>query len=279
MRLKVITIILLTFLLAVQIFAQSDSYHWLDNFDSSNCLISRIDVPDGYERVENDENSFAYWLRHLPLREGNPAINLFNGTKKRNQSAHCAVFDIDIGTRDLQQCADFVIRMRAEYLYAHSRYNDIHFNFTSGDNAEFTNWSKGYRARVSGNDVSWHKSANPDSSYKSFQKYMDIIYSYAGSYSLKKELKPVENIIELQICDVFIQGGFPGHAVIVVDMAVNKNTGKKLFLLAQSYMPAQDFHVLRNPNDPQLSPWYDLDFGETLHTPEWTFEKDDLMRF
>ena len=41
----------------------------------------------------------------------------------------------------------------------------------------------------------------------------------------------------------------------------------------------QEIHILRNPSDPRLSPWYLLDFGETLVTPEWTFRKTDLRRF
>ena len=60
----------------------------------------------------------------------------------------------------------------------------------------------------------------------------------------------------MRIGDVFIIGGSPGHAVIVVDMAVNPETHEKVFLLAQSYMPAQQIQLLKNNNDPDLSPWY-----------------------
>jgi hypothetical protein len=67
--------------------------------------------------------------------------------------------------------------------------------------------------------------------------------------------------------------------VIVVDMAENKRTGEKVFLVAQGYMPAQDIHVLKNSNDGGLSPWYPLEFSETLHTPEWDFEKTELKKF
>ena len=84
---------------------------------------------------------------------------------------------------------------------------------------------------------------------------------------------------EMKIGDVFIEGGFPGHAVLVVDMAINNQTGRKTFLLAQSYMPAQEVHILKSPLDPALNPWYDLEFGETLYTPEWTFSRNDLRRF
>ncbi|MEL6922398.1 MAG: DUF4846 domain-containing protein, partial [Bacteroidota bacterium] len=77
----------------------------------------------------------------------------------------------------------------------------------------------------------------------------------------------------------FIQGGFPGHAVIVVDMAENE-AGEKLFLLAQSYMPAQDMHILKNPKNATASPWYALkDLSAELPTPEWNFSIADLHRF
>src|SRR5690606_29137865 len=101
---------------------------------------------------------------------------------------------------------------------------------------------------------------------------------YAGTLSLDKELH-AKSIDEMQIGDVFIHGGSPGHAVIVVDMAVNKTTNEKIFILAQSYMPAQETQILFNFNNKEISPWYSIDFGETLKTPEWTFEKTDLKSF
>jgi hypothetical protein len=61
-------------------------------------------------------------------------------------------------------------------------------------------------------------------------------------------------------------------------MAKNKQ-GKKIFLLAQSYMPAQELQILKNPNNAKMSPWYSEEFGETLITPEWTFKKAHLKRF
>lgn len=106
---------------------------------------------------------------------------------------------------------------------------------------------------------------------------MDIIFAYAGTLSLEKELVFV-NISDISIGDIFIQGGSPGHAVIVVDMAIDEK-GDKIFLLAQSYMPAQDIHILKNPNDKNISPWYRANIDMELITPEWTFTKSDLKRF
>ena len=78
--------------------------------------------------------------------------------------------------------------------------------------------------------------------------------------------------------DVLISGWFPGHAVIVMDVAIN-NAGNKIFLLAQSYMPAQDIHVLNNPSDKKLSPWYEVNEDRIIETPEYTFTKDELKRW
>jgi len=259
--------------------APVNAYPWMETYDESRAIASRISVPDGYERIGAAEGSFERWLRYLPLKEGRPPVYLYDGRSKGNQNAHFAVVDIDVGKRDLQQCADAIMRLRAEYFYSLGRFEAIHFNFTSGDRADFTKWAAGYRPDVDGNDVSWVQSEGEDSSYNIFRAYLTRVFTYAGSYSLSREMHRVEDVSEMKIGDVFIQGGFPGHAIIVVDMAVNKATGKGLFLLAQSYMPAQDIHLLKNPENDTLDPWYELEFGDTLNTPKWTFSRDDLKRF
>jgi len=104
-----------------------------------------------------------------------------------------------------------------------------------------------------------------------FKSYIDK----KGSVAL---IQPVP-ISDLQIGDIFIQGGSPGHAVIVVDMAINSTTGEKAFLLAQSYMPAQETQVLKNPLHLN-NPWYYInEINTELVTPEWTFSKNNLKRF
>jgi len=44
-------------------------------------------------------------------------------------------------------------------------------------------------------------------------------------------------------------------------------------------MPAQDIHVLQKPQNKSLSPWFSVDFEDSLITPEWTFKKGDLRKF
>lgn len=243
-----------------------------------NILYKRFGCPEGYVRKNAAVNSFETWLRNVPLKtEGSP-VYLFNGELKTNQRVHAAVLAFDRGTEDLQQCADAVMRLRAEYLYQKKAYDSIVFTFTNGTKARYSKWREGYRAQVSGNTVSWIKSAKPDTSYACFRKYMNTVFMYCGTYSLSKELIGT-SIEEIKGGDVFITGGFPGHAMIVMDVAVNTATGKRLFMLAQSYMPAQDIHIVKNYSNKDISPWYEVPENSSIDTPEWTFEATDLKRF
>ena len=254
-------------------------YNWPGRHDDSQSIANRFKPPAGFERTVTDSASFAGWLRSLPLKEAGSPVLLYNGQRKHNQKAHVAVVDMDVGTRDLQQCADAVIRLRAEYFFSRSQYDSISFNFTSGDAASFRQWITGVRPMVRGNEVEWIKTGVVDSSYRSFRDYLDVLFTYAGSYSLERQMRSKVDVCDVAIGDVFVQGGFPGHMVIVVDVAVHKSTGDKVFLLAQSFMPAQEVHILKNPTDKKLSPWYECDFGDELKTPEWTFKRSDLREF
>ncbi|WP_157558830.1 DUF4846 domain-containing protein [Microscilla marina] len=241
--------------------------------------IKEIALPAGYQRVTLVPSSFGSYLRNLPLKSS-PTVYLYNGHRKRNQQAQYAVLDVDVGKKNLQQCADAVIRLRAEYLYKNKLYSRIQFHFTNGSLASYAQWCKGFRAKVRGNKVRWVKTHGFDESYATFRQYLETVFMYAGSYSLNKELQKVPCIRDIQVGDVFIQGGFPGHAVLVVDVARHSRTGVLLFMLAQSYMPAQDIHILKNLNNKQLNPWYSVaQLRAELETPEWTFKKNNLKRF
>ena len=238
----------------------------------------RFPAPEGFVRVKPDTNSFAFYLQHLPLKAHGAQVHYFDGRPKLRTGVHVAVVDIDVGKRDLQQCADAIMRLRAEHLLEQKDYENLHFNFTNGFKASYAKWRQGYKIKVDGNKVSWYASGRKQTSYQSFRQYMTMVFSYAGTLSLEKELEPVE-LEEIQIGDVFIQGGSPGHAIVVVDMVESTDGEEKLFLLAQSYMPAQEIHILQNPRDEELSPWYSNQFVGRLVTPEWIFSREDLKRF
>jgi len=234
-------------------------YGWLaENAAPSDTLAARIAPPPGFERTPAEDGTFAAWLRGLPLRpEGAPVLT-YTGKPKWRQDVHAAVIDIDVGKRDLQQCADAIMRLRAEWLYGLGRDKEIAFNDTDGKRRRFSAYKRKDHAGL--------------------RKYMDLVFAYAGTYSLERELTPVA-AADIAIGDLFIKGGFPGHAVLVADMAVNRETGETRFLLLQSYMPAQDIHVLKNPNASDGSPWYTTPIADELVTPEWTFPRTALRRW
>ncbi|MEK7270494.1 MAG: DUF4846 domain-containing protein [Planctomycetota bacterium] len=192
-------------------------------------------------------------------------------------ASHAAIVDIDTGSRDLQQCADSVIRLRAEYLFSRGRFDAVSFKFTSGDPARYADWRAGLRPEISGSRVEWKKKTAPNPSYHSFRAYLDVVFTYAGTLSLERELRSVPRVSDLRAGDIFIQGGSPGHAVIVADVAENPSTSARAFVLVQGFMPAQDIHIVRNQSTG--TPWYPASFGETLSTPHWAFAAKSLRRF
>ena len=241
-------------------------------------IATRFAPPKGYTRQDVSTNTYTTFLRNIELKPHGTLVQLYNGAEKHNKVAD-AVLRFDVGKTDLQQCADAVMRIRSEYLFSQKKYDAIHFNFTNGFRADYKRWQNGERISIKGNTCSWVKKAKPDSSHETFRNYLDMVYSYAGSLSLSKELQPVDDLKSIEAGDVFIIGGSPGHAVTVMDIAVNK-AGEKVFLLSQSYMPAQDIHLLKNLNNLDISPWYKVkDIKDVLETPEYTFEPNNLMRF
>lgn len=239
-------------------------------------LESRIAVPEGFERITAEEDSLAAFLRNYSLKEDGTEVLLYDGTPKGNQNAHVAVFALPLEPQDLQQCADSVMRIYAEYYWETKQQDRIAFHFTNGFLAEYSKWREGYRIQVEGNEVSWVKSKDYDDSYENFVQYLKIVFSYAGTLSMNSEAAPI-SLSEMQVGDVFLKGGSPGHVVMIVDLCENAE-GKKAFLLGQGYMPAQEFHLLKNPlheNDPW---YYEAELKYPLQTPEYTFEEGSLMR-
>ncbi|WP_262919282.1 DUF4846 domain-containing protein [Niabella hibiscisoli] len=95
--------------------------------------VGAIREPAGSKRIDCKEGSFGHWLRKVTLKSGNEVF-LFNGRLKPNQQAQYAVMDISVGKRDLQQCADAVMRLRAEFLFDQKRFSDIVFADNLGKN-------------------------------------------------------------------------------------------------------------------------------------------------
>jgi hypothetical protein len=235
-----------------------------------NTVATRFRVPNGYTRKSHAAGTFGNYLQQLPLKPAGTLTKYYNGEIKDNKVA-AAVIDISVGNRDLQQCADAIMRLRAEWLFAENRFDDIAFDLTNGFNMKYSEWKKGKRLNSACNG--WTTGGAASETHDDFMNYMKKIFTYAGTLSLSNELQD-KNIANLEAGDVFIKGGSPGHAVIVIDVA--EGSEGKLFLLAQSYMPAQDIEILKNPNNAGMSPWFKANEMDKLITPEWKFDWSQL---
>jgi hypothetical protein len=224
--------------------------------------ISDIPMPAGFTRVGVQPGSFGEWLREIYLRKNN-VVYLYNGQPVDRQDLHYAVLDISTGNKDLQQCADAIMRLKAEYYFSKKEYDKIVF----GEGAH----------KLSFSTMLKNADATEARLHVLLLQFMEKVFINCGTYTVDAMTKPV-GINAMQAGDVFIKAGAPGHAMIVVDVAAN-TAGEKIFLLAQSYMPAQDIHIVINPMNSTLTPWYAVMNYKTIITPGWVFDKTQLKRW
>ena len=244
-----------------------------------NTVKARFEAPKNYHWIDEKANSFGYFLENFQLKKHGSPIKKFDGSEITTQNLHEAIFDIDVGTKDLQQCADAVIRLRAEYLFKTKNFDKIKFHFTSGDLMSWNDYKNGVRAFVNGNSVSFRKTENFDDSYENFRKYLDLIFNYSGTISLNKETFPVKKTSDLKTGDILITPGSPGHVVFIAGVSQDKN-GKKLFLLGEGFTPAQSIHILKNPFNKEISPWYELDVNAAeTKTARYPFKPTNFRSF
>ncbi len=241
-------------------------------------ISTRIKLPENYKRTSYEENSFQEYLRNYTLlKSGSEVIN-YDGNPYVYQQGHIGVLDVPVPSNGLQQCADALIRIRSEYLWDTNQKDKIGFNFTSGHYCSWKKYAEGYRPKINGNKVTFHKTASANSSKENFYKYLNLIFMYSGTQSLYDELPKVQTVSELQIGDMLIYPGFPGHIIMIVDEIINAS-GKKMFIFAQGNTPAQSVHVLKNPMDSKISPWFEVEMGAFFEIPTYHFEKTQFIRF
>lgn len=219
-----------------------------------------------------DQNSWPYFLQHLPETKG--LVLDYRGNPVPDQQKHASLIAYDVGTSDLQQCADALMRLRAEYLFGQKRYSEIHFHFVSGQDYSYLDYCNGKRPVASGNNVRWTNGAATAVNHQSLRNYLDFVYAYASTISLAKELK---NADSFAIGTVIIHPGSPGHCFIIVDEAKTPS-GDKLFKLVEGYTPAQSIYVLQNLSEPQLGVWHRLSKGE-INTASYSFSSYQLKTF
>lgn len=238
---------------------------------------SRVDVPKNYKRVDYKKGSFQAYLRNYELKPFGSKIINFDDSEYFWQRGHIGVLEIPVPKNGLQQCADALIRIRSEYLWDTHRKDEIGFKFTSGHYCSWTKYAEGYRPKINGNKVTFHKTNSANASKENFYKYLNLIYMYSGTLSLYNELELID-AKDLKIGDMLIKGGSPGHIVMLADEVINEK-GEKLFLLFQGNTPAQSVHLVKNLEDSKISPWYKLKDDAVIPVSNYTFRSSKFVRF
>lgn len=217
------------------------------------------------------EGSWQYFLQHLPIKKG--IVVDYKGDAVANQLKQDGIVQYDVGTADLQQCADALMRLRAEYLFSQKRYSEIAFHFVDGTYYTYNSYCNGLRI-VPGNRLKFISSSPSAVTHETLRKYLNVVYTYASTISLAKEL---EKTNEFAVGTVIIYPGSPGHCFIITDEAID-DLGEKVFKLVEGYSPAQSIYILSNLDEPAINPWYHLHQG-IIRTASCEFRSYQLGKF
>jgi hypothetical protein len=253
-------------------------YPWLADADDLVSLEARFAAPEGYSRLRVDPDGWEAWLRGLPLEPRRTTVLAYDGRTLDRPAA--AIVRMDVGRGDLQQCADSAIRLHAEFLWA-SGSTDAAYHFTSGDRSAWADWRDGERFVISGSRVERVRTGPRTSGHGAYRSWLQYVFRYAGTRSLRLDTDPVPEESPLRAGDLFVEPGSPGHAVVVLDIAENAS-GRRVALMGQGFMPAEEFHVLELRHARVLDGvWFALPgSGEMIVTPSWRpFRRKDARRF
>lgn len=225
--------------------------------------------PTGFTRVDVPRGSFGEFLRTLPLQpEGAPVVD-YRGNALYDHGRHpaiVAVVDLDIGSDDLQHCADAIVRLHAEWRYGLGD-RDLVYRTVSGAPLSYRRYVAGERALFDGKNLVFRRAAAPrKDDHALFRQWLDDVFSWAGTASLERDGQKIASLSDVAAGDFFVMSGAPfGHAVLVLDVARDER-GRLALLLGQSYMPAQSFQILARGG----SPWFVVEPSDaSVSTPFW----------
>lgn len=245
-------------------------------FASGSTQERRIFPPHGYRRAEAEPDSFQAYVRNLPLLSDDSPVYDFHGDSQ-GMGNSAAVYALSVGKDGCQQCADSIIRVWSDYYYERGDYDKLSYHLTNGMECSFDKWSHGWRVWAVGSLSWWMPEPVWSDAEWNYRSWLVTVMRYAGTLSLEAESEPID-ISEAHAGDFFCHGGSPGHAVMIVDEAVNA-AGERQFLLAQGFTPAQSFHILED-HGTSGDPWYTEEelSRETIELSSYTFHAGDLRR-
>ncbi len=255
---KKILIILLPILLIALLLVGGYRYLCGHSNPDGYTTIGAIPAPKGFERCDHDE--FAKYLRSLPLKGPKSTVKLYTGGDANLQILNYAVVDLPL-LSNWEQCADVCIRLNSECLYSQGKYSEIAYHDVNGKLMKYS----GGKSR------------------KAFESYLKKCYWSASTYSLSKFLS-TRALKDLKPGDVFNyparKGKKYGHAVMVADVARNKETGEIAFLLVEGNTPARNMHLIRNFKHPFSTPWFYIEGDEkSVRLSPFKYYSDEIRHF
>lgn len=191
--------------------------------------------PRGFSRVKQPEGSFARFVQTLPLKRSREIMTWKGKPLAPWSFDTLAVVDLPLLFRqDLEQCADFAMRLFAEW---HRK--------------------RGTPERL----VLYHYPGTPRpfrGSGKSYDEFLRSAFSASNSHSLKKGL-PAVKPADLRPGDLVVQNetGGIGHVSVVMDMCEDA-AGRRMYLFGFSFMPAQELHLERARPPRGRAGWFTL---------------------
>ncbi|MBC8182015.1 hypothetical protein H8E88_12930 [candidate division KSB1 bacterium] len=239
------------------------SYQWPHNNKPGETIKSRFLPPNGYTRIKVENGTFAHYLRNLSLFADDTPVKDYRGriTKSKKDSTVAAVSDYPIKGKKLEQCMDILQRLWAEYLWSHHQFEKISFYLPGGFLLKWHDWKNGLRPKFHGIKVTLLKSARSDSSRKNFEEYLWEIFYRSNTQTAYFAYPKIEKK-NLQIGDFIVKKGKRGHAVLILDLAID-DFGNKVVLIGHGDTPACQFYLLNYKKD---NPWFPLNQAKN-HLP------------
>jgi len=187
---------------------------------TTDFTVYSIKSPESFTIDTFPEQSYSYFLQHLAA-DTSPVIHDYKKGVVANSFYNVlAVIKLPLMfSDDLEQCADFAMRLRAEYFKASGNLDSLYLFDYSGKRTYYSQSGKSYRA------------------------FLRTAFANSNSYSLKKGCRSITKE-ELRPGDMIIQNadGGVGHVSVIVNSCTSKS-GERMFLIGYSFMPAQQFHI------------------------------------
>jgi len=232
----------------------------LGHYELSSTVTGAYPPPQGAERYP--VQGFGAYLQALELEAPSVPVTTYRGDVVPGDFH---VVKLPLVSGNLQQCADTAIRLRAEWLVAQGRDDEVMFHATSGDAMPWSRYRDGEKAYEQDNRLRWRSAPA-----QSWDQYLSAVFMWAGTRSLRYDTVQAEHPVA---GDVLVLPGSPGHAVII--LAVSHAKGQRYLLVGQGYMPAQRFHIVRGPH----RGWWAWDEQHGASIGPWDFPASSLRRW